>query len=326
MNTQRLICYDLIKLFAIILVVLGHIIVFYHSEGYNSPVAVWIYSFHIPMFMFVSGVFFCRTLKKSFKDMLRQKSAQLLIPLCTWSIVDLICNHLIFDLDQWKFIIRDYLFSGGPLHGLWYLKCLFIYLVVCFIAIKVLRNVYLASIITVFFFIILPNINFINNLILFFWSGYYYNCLIQKYPQILSLKFVMIMGGLALICCMLFHQGQYLYISNHTVTTYFIYYLNGISSTLFWVSLFYVMTSQKSGGGLIKLSKIGASSLGIYCMHEYFYMKNYWGWLINLFPDNYLFYLLWALLITYICYFSSKILCRNRVLALLFMGILSKNK
>lgn len=42
---------DVIRGMAIMLVVLGH-------SGVSEPLFQWIYSFHMPLFFFVSGIFF----------------------------------------------------------------------------------------------------------------------------------------------------------------------------------------------------------------------------------------------------------------------------
>ena len=55
---NRIIAFDLIKLFAIFLVIEGHCTQHLLSSfEYDEPVYVYIYSFHMPLFMFLSGYF-----------------------------------------------------------------------------------------------------------------------------------------------------------------------------------------------------------------------------------------------------------------------------
>lgn len=70
MTPKRIQWPDLLKAFAIILVVIGHVVSTYDSRGYNAPIALWIYSFHMPLFMMLSGMFFKYTLDKPFWPML----------------------------------------------------------------------------------------------------------------------------------------------------------------------------------------------------------------------------------------------------------------
>lgn len=57
---------DLLKAFAITLVVIGHVISTYDSRGYHATIAEWIYSFHMPLFMMLSGMFFKYTFGNHF--------------------------------------------------------------------------------------------------------------------------------------------------------------------------------------------------------------------------------------------------------------------
>lgn len=57
-TNKRIAYFDLLKLFAVLLVIVGHVISQYDDRGYGHPINVWIYSFHMPLFMFMSGLFF----------------------------------------------------------------------------------------------------------------------------------------------------------------------------------------------------------------------------------------------------------------------------
>lgn len=194
-TNKRIAYFDLLKLFAVLLVIVGHVVSQYDSRGYSHPINVWIYSFHMSLFMFLSGLFFHNTLKKSFKEMVCSKSILLLLPLVSWSVVNLTMNELIMmPVSGWGNAIGVYLRSFGPIHGLWYLKCLFLYLVICYLAVRLLQNEYLASISTITLFLFLPDVNFTGQMIVFFWSGYFYH----KWSDILlgsRIAYQSILGG-----------------------------------------------------------------------------------------------------------------------------------
>ena len=57
-NNTRLVYFDMLKLFAIFLVIVGHCAQYLLSSSpYDEPLYVYIYSFHMPLFMIISGFF-----------------------------------------------------------------------------------------------------------------------------------------------------------------------------------------------------------------------------------------------------------------------------
>lgn len=80
---------DALKAFAIVLVVLGHAIQYTlpGSAFKEDPIFLFIYSFHMPLFMTMSGMFFMSSLKLGFADFMKKKSLQLLLPAVTWSLI-----------------------------------------------------------------------------------------------------------------------------------------------------------------------------------------------------------------------------------------------
>ena len=69
---DRVVLYDIIKGIGIMLMVLGHTC--------GQPLYNWIYSFHMPLFFIVSGLFFSPN-KYQFKAFVRKRFKQLVIPL-----------------------------------------------------------------------------------------------------------------------------------------------------------------------------------------------------------------------------------------------------
>ena len=86
-QSKRILWPDLLKAFAISLVVVGHIVTTFDAEHYDAPIARWIYSFHMPLFMMLSGMFFGYTLDKPFRSMFVTKCRTLLLPLLSWSLI-----------------------------------------------------------------------------------------------------------------------------------------------------------------------------------------------------------------------------------------------
>lgn len=95
MEKQRDLSFDFIKGVLIFLVVYGHCLNQLHVRHTEGMVDVWIYSFHMPMFMFVSGYFAAHTLKNGVGTTWKKISLRLLIPAIVWSIV-VFCEKLLY--------------------------------------------------------------------------------------------------------------------------------------------------------------------------------------------------------------------------------------
>lgn len=93
-GSRRLIWADMLKCFAIFLVLWGHSIQHLTPSGFmDNPVFRLIYSFHMPLFMIISGYFASGIIKKSWKNLLVKKSLQLVVPTI---IPTIICCAIIY--------------------------------------------------------------------------------------------------------------------------------------------------------------------------------------------------------------------------------------
>ncbi|MGF6312668.1 fucose 4-O-acetylase-like acetyltransferase [Bradyrhizobium sp. i1.8.4] len=82
---------DFAKGVLIILVIVGHLIqyILYPAEGFwDSPWFKWIYMFHMPLFMAISGYLSCRALlRKSLTQAIGDRAMQLLVPMLFWCVL-----------------------------------------------------------------------------------------------------------------------------------------------------------------------------------------------------------------------------------------------
>lgn len=116
---QRIGWIDTWKGIAILLVVIGHVC------QWRFPISGWwlsktIYSFHMPLFLFLSGLFAYKAIeaveRKEACLFVKKKAQQLLIPFLSWSIL-------------WMLFTRtpiEYFLQGGYIY--WYLPTLFEFL------------------------------------------------------------------------------------------------------------------------------------------------------------------------------------------------------
>ena len=113
---------DLLKCFAIFSVLVGHSTE-QLSGGlfWDHPVWEFIYTYHMPLFMFVSGFFFLSSLRRGYGEMARRKLLQLGVPsLTAYAIACTIMLAAgvtaIADLCELSF--------NGFMNCVWFLKCL----------------------------------------------------------------------------------------------------------------------------------------------------------------------------------------------------------
>lgn len=100
MNVQRNIFIDATKGVAIILVVLGHCIQYgsrlsVDNLYFSDPLFKAIYSFHMPLFMLVSGYLFYYSIKRhSIKYNIKTRFSRLIIPILSWNTIYLAITAL----------------------------------------------------------------------------------------------------------------------------------------------------------------------------------------------------------------------------------------
>lgn len=187
MYTNRLRYIDFAKGVAILFVVMGHMVQ-YNLKGDSANVVFnFIYSFHMPLFFFLSGYVsalkYEGICKKNALTFIKKKFLSLLVPFFTWGIF--------FNLLLSRFTISDCplqlkLLVMHPARGLWFLFTLFIiqtaYLSVRLCVTSFKKHQQLAECFFVILFIVLIGIigikthkNFFNPYYSFaFFAGYYY--------------------------------------------------------------------------------------------------------------------------------------------------------
>lgn len=109
---ERIIWLDNIKGLLIFLVVLGHCLQFSNSEPDSCLLYNFIYSFHMPLFMCLSG-YACYKKEVNW-NVIPKRAKQLLLPFVTFNIINSILTHQAI----WDYVIN-------PQIGLWFLWVLF---------------------------------------------------------------------------------------------------------------------------------------------------------------------------------------------------------
>lgn len=120
---------------AMLLVVIGHVRHGASTFVWETPLQNFIYSFHMPLFMFISGYLFYLTQmrkSKAYSEMIKNKAQRLLIPYFILSLVTLLLKVTFsqymrrpanFSFDQ---ILDAFVFlTNNPLGEMWFINALF---------------------------------------------------------------------------------------------------------------------------------------------------------------------------------------------------------
>ncbi|MCM1138938.1 MAG: hypothetical protein NC453_10255 [Muribaculum sp.] len=187
--------------------------------------------------------------------------------------------------------------------------------------VKLVKNEYLAALVSVTVFLLLPNVNFTRMMIPFFWLGYFY----EKIEIRLNHKYTLAISGGIMILCYCFCDMSMNYLSNpNGLANYSEFIIIGLSASIFWISLFRMMFQSSNSKSVNTLQNIGGISLGIYCSHELLYFENGWNKVYRLLPENnWLCFLICSLLILTVTIGIVKALDKHKSLRVLFLGKIS---
>ena len=117
-NRKRLVSIDFLKGLAILLVVLGHSVQVLTKKPFEDYLFNFIYSFHMPLFMFLSGIV---SYKVSVKlEAISKRFYQLIIPFFLWPLFSCLLINGDFEIAIWNNIIER------PDKGLWFFWILFL--------------------------------------------------------------------------------------------------------------------------------------------------------------------------------------------------------
>ena len=144
--------------FSMLLVVIGHVSLTNLPRDPSTPIATRIetviYTFHMPLFIFISGWLFyytCIGRNKSYKDMFISKFKRLLIPFFAFTIVTMLLKmalpqlmHRVVDMEE---IINTFVFfRSNPLGEMWFIIVLFELMLLYPLYKLIVKNVVLAVI------------------------------------------------------------------------------------------------------------------------------------------------------------------------------------
>lgn len=317
---------DQLKGFAILLVVIGHVFVYSFGNA-NTLLFNWLSSFHMPLFMFLSGYMaYNSSLKsKSIVQLLKNKALALLLPFFLFGI-----------FYTWSFDLTWYAFFCGSMKlGYWFTFTLFeifcIYYFICYLFQKInkCKNIWseLFGFIMVYaliecirLFKLLPKDidNFLDMYLLTTYIKYFIlGVFVRKCAPVnlwLNRSNICFTAMLILfVILFLINQTEY--------TNVICRFLVGVAGT--WCSFYLITRYSETLPFGKQLAYMGTRSLDIYVIHYFFLMS-----LSNLFPSDLLnnitlqvfVPLFLALMVIALSLFTSQIIRSSDWLALLLLG------
>ncbi|HSE60868.1 MAG TPA: acyltransferase family protein [Candidatus Saccharimonadales bacterium] len=165
---------DALKGFSILLVVVGHAIQTVPNFDDNILFRI-IYSFHMPLFMFLSGVVAACSLKPMNWQFIRNKALTLVVPFIAWYIITYLVSGAYQTTPVWAFFGR---LALAPDVGLWFLWILFLDFCMLALVKNLQRHIGTASFLAVWLGIqLLPEVSWLGLPLLkwhltFFLAGY----------------------------------------------------------------------------------------------------------------------------------------------------------
>ena len=318
---QRILYLDVTKAIAITLVCIGHSDLLVNL-GQPSMLHQWIYSFHMPLFMLVSGYFSVHTFNKTFKEFISSKALYILLPALSFSFLEFIIPVCMGYKDIKHHAI------GEAIGGMWFLRTLFVCYLIVYAAKKTRINDMWLCLLSLIIILLIPHSYFLqlNYMIIFFWAGYWLRKYYNQYEHyrmpitIFSLLYFFILGRHNVAELL-----NYDFIFQHTGTL-ISQVLTGLSGSLGLIGIIYYICLHFSGWGGSKLSKIGTRTLGIYGVQNivilwvgktfiHIDMTNYPYWLGDLVITP-----LIGISSTIFCYYITVLLSKNKYTNLILFG------
>ncbi len=335
---MRLQQFDALKLFAIYLVIFGHCLQHLLSTDYVDETGyVIIYSFHMPLFMMISGYFSVSGLKREFLSSIATKARQLLMPCITASLI------MAFGFCIVTSCSFSYRLNFELLYAFWFLKTAFF----CFLLSKLSYSFGKYKIVAFTLTLILSQIPHIMRIQYFttnidvMYPCFVVGILLKTYWNRFkaNTKFIIITSGTIFVVMLLFWSKEFwqpTYAMMYKLKTgeflegLYLAYIRlyklviGISGSIFFIALFHICISDTHNAIVKKICTYGEHTIGIYILQTFILetiMQQYLNFdNVDSSVFNFIIVPLLSILILVLCTYLSKILDSNKYTAFLFLG------
>lgn len=301
-------------------VVLGHIVQ-YLSDNYDeNHLFRYIYAFHMPLFMMISGYVSSLT-EKPFFEFALKKAERLIIPFVMWGLV----TCFIYREVNIIYLINLFVYPDDG--GLWFLWVLFFISIVYNLCLIVSRkyniNRYIClAFAAIILFVLSKMFHGVGGSHLISWYFIFYVCgSIVKSTQCLLCNRNALITLLILFFCLGFYWKrteapiQFLYPLLTTLFTYFYKIVTALIACLFFFSFYRVIDDVDSNIQKI-LQALGEETLGIYAVHFYlvaFCVRLGWN-------SSVVFMAVAFVLVSALSFVIVKIIKLNKYFSFIFLG------
>lgn len=284
---KRITYIDIARAFAIIFIVLGHVIV--HSN-HTAFIYKFLYSFHIALFFIISGYCFKVKKEESFFQLFKNKFLRTMLPFFIWAVLFLI-PYFIFGSGvdsslntgssfDFKSLILNILYGNGNNQALkqntslWFLPALFTTQLVYYFIIRFINRypktkilvgilIFLIGWITSNLKFIFPwGINTVLNIGIFFYLGYIFKSsnLFDRNSFIYNKKMIFLLGIIGIISCF----GNYATVScfNYDYGYYILSIISGICFSIIVIYISFLINNNRC------LEFIGRKTMAILIFHK----------------------------------------------------------
>lgn len=268
---MRIIAFDYLKGIAIFLVVWCHCIQYILGETFDNTFYSIIYSFHMPLFMIISGYLSSVKIDGSIITLAVRKFRRLIIPNISWgSIVLISISILTFTIPHLLDIIKL------PI-SCWFLSFLFCCSIAYAITYKIgIKNYVISTIILSLFSLLIPGSEFVKFFMPFFGIGLILSKTNIVYAEV-KWKYIVTFGCTIIVAYLLFWSRDfYIYrthnpslLSNFDITQWIAYFARLLfgSAITIWFMLLMKKVEIKNERLKEWLTKLSYNSLGIYVIH-----------------------------------------------------------
>ena len=338
-NVSRIWQYDFLKSYACFLVVWGHAIVnLTSSDCIDNPLYRFIYSFHMSLFMMISGFFSSSVLKNNVSSFLKKKIMQLLYPCITWGgILFFIINGYRFLYnDTSEFTIPQLLTDFYWYSDFWFLKSCFLCFCLFYFGAKLFKSIWLWGFVT----LLLSQFLFIFQ-VSFMYPAFFIGILLKKYDSVMPalIKYRWLVWSLFGLFSLFLTKdvwischGISLDISDHMLKSLLVIFvlrlfrmIIGILGALSFIILFRNITKSLDSYRVIKsFCSYGRYTLEIYVIHSvlFVYVASRFITLDDLsyFTYNFVVTPMISFIVIYLCNCIVHLLQKKEFLYYLFFG------
>ncbi|MDU1889526.1 MAG: acyltransferase [Dysgonomonas sp.] len=330
MIKQRNLYADFLKGILIISVAIGHSIQYLQYENnfllfWNNYLFKAIYTFHMPLFMAVSGYFaYSSIANRTTSDFIKSRIKYLLIPLIAWCFIRVLCSSIGSDTTIITFFDK---FIYTSFHSYWFVWTVILgSVVVCILKRFSLDKAWILLPVSILAMLLSTSVMCIHvgrEYFIYFALGYILGSRdLSKYYEFCR-KYFLVFVLILIPCCIVwnpFLPSSILSIEGWAVYLFRVF-LGIISSIVFLIIFYGIYTKVKERPVVSYLSNIGQETLGIYLMHDFFIVA-YQRWILPHFslPLPGISYTILAFVIVAVSYSIIYLLKKNKIAGFVLLG------